>query len=417
MVFVILIISNWVVASGVQGKSIYPVHYNVILLPEKDLAKVKISIEKSHLVKSITFRLDPDVFSHLEANGELTIKNNRAKWTLPKKNAELTLEAKLTHERDPGEFDALVTKDWAIFRGDDLIPPASVKAKKGAQSQAYLSFELPQHWPSVNTGWQRDEKAPLKDNQTLPPHFIIDDPERKFDRPTGWMIAGKVGTRASFLGKTRIDISAPMGESFHRMDALAFINIVWPHAKAAFSEENNIEFFGPDKLLILGAGDPMWRGGLSASNSFFMHADRPLVSENGTSTLVHELVHMLTRIKAKGNADWIVEGIAEFYAVELLYRAGAYGKDRRDIVYSKLKKWGKEAKTLNVKRSSGPVTAKAVVLLDKVDQEIRKKTDNQFSLDHVTRKLIEKRKITVDDLKKACHELVGEPCASLNNIP
>ena len=48
---------------------------------------------------------------------------------------------------------------------------------------------------------------------------------------------------------------------------------------------------------VVGAADPMWRGGLSASNSLFLHADRPLISENGTSTLVHELTHVITRVR------------------------------------------------------------------------------------------------------------------------
>ena len=43
------------------------------------------------------------------------------------------------------------------------------------------------------------------------------------------------------------------------------------------------------RLLIVSAGDPMWRGGLSGPSSMFLHSDRPLISENRTSTLLHEL--------------------------------------------------------------------------------------------------------------------------------
>lgn len=42
------------------------------------------------------------------------------------------------------------------------------------------------------------------------------------------------------------------------------------------------------------------------------------ISENATSTLFHELSHVITRISAEDRSDWIAEGLAEFYSVELV---------------------------------------------------------------------------------------------------
>ena len=37
---------------------------------------------------------------------------------------------------------------------------------------------------------------------------------------------------------------------------------------------------------------------------------------------MHELTHAVTRIRGARNEDWIAEGLAEFYSIELPRRAG-----------------------------------------------------------------------------------------------
>ena len=84
------------------------------------------------------------------------------------------------------------------------------------------------------------------------------------------------------------------------------------------------------KLLIVGAADPMWRGSLAAHDSIYLHSGRPLVNESGSSPLVRELVHVFGRISGRQHSDWIGEGLAEYYAIELVRRAG--GIDRKSVV-------------------------------------------------------------------------------------
>jgi predicted metalloprotease with PDZ domain len=172
-------------------------------------------------------------------------------------------------------------------------------------------------------------------------------------------------------------------------------------------------------LLVVGAADPMWRGGLSASNSLFLHADRPLVSENGTSSLVHELTHMVTRISgvetATTNDDWIAEGIAEFYSFEILYRAHGISKSRRSRIIRDLARWGADVEHLRQGRSSGAITARAVVLLDQLDQEIRQRSKDKYSLDDVTRQLMTKRKVSLADLREATAKLIGDKIDTLDS--
>jgi hypothetical protein len=272
----------------------------------------------------------------------------------------------------------------------------------GSYAVATLEFTLPSHWKSVKTGWPRIEGNT----------FRIDNPERRLDRPTGWMIAGDIGSRSTNARGTAITVAAPKGQGYQRMDALTFLRFIWREIKKAFVET-------PDRLLVVGAADPMWRGGLSASNSLFLHADRPLVSENGTSSLAHELTHMVTRISGvvteQTNDDWIAEGIAEYYSFELLYRAHGISKSRRGKIIRDLKEWGADVEHLRKTRSAGPVTARAVVLLDELNTEIRERSKKEYSLDDVTRQLMVIRKVSLADLRAATEKLIGPNIKALES--
>ncbi|MGB3612012.1 MAG: hypothetical protein WA987_16685 [Cellvibrio sp.] len=379
----------------------YQLNYTVELQPEKDRALVTMEVDRGDLLRHIEFNVKRDVYSNIKANGEFVIKDGRAIWKLPPKDARLSLYIKITNERDPGRFDAMMTEDWAIFRGDNIVPAVHTYEAPGATAIATLEFKLPKDW-SIETGW------PRKRGNT----FRIDNPERRFDRPIGWMIAGKLGTRRSKIGNTNIAVSAPKGSGLRRMDALTFLGFVWPQLENAFGES-------PQKLLIVGGDDPLWRGGLSASNSLFLHADRPMVSEDGTSPLIHELVHMVTRISGAKekhySEDWFAEGLAEFYSIELLYRANGMTKERRNQIMTGLRKKGAEIETLRAKRSHGPITARAVVLLDDLDREIRAQTKNKHNIDDVTRALIPIRKVSLNDLRKVTAEITGVSSKTLQS--
>ncbi len=405
LLFILMLIGIQAAAADtVQQALAYELRYQVAFEPAKQGALVTINVDKGELLKHLRFSNSRGIYSNIRANGKLTLKDKQVVWDLPRGNAQLSFFVVLTNARDPGKYDALVTKDWAIFRGDDLIPPVYIDTGEvmGSYANATMEVVLPEGWGSIETGWPR-KKGNI---------FTIDNPDRRFDRPTGWMIAGDIGTRRATISKTSIAVSAPKGENFQRMDSLTFFNFVWPEVNAAFKKT-------PKKLLVVGSGDPMWRGGLSASNSLFLHVDRPLVSENGTSPLLHELTHMVTRISgvstAKTNDDWIAEGLAEFYSFELLYRAKGMTKSRRSKIIKNLDKWGAEVKHLRKSKSTGTVTARAVVLLDALDKEIRKRSNNKYNIDDVTRDLMVIRKVSLDDLRKSVEKLIGSKIDTLNS--
>lgn len=366
--------------------------YQVKFLPESDQAEVSLTLEKGEAVQRLAFNLgSKGYYSDFSADGAWTQDGPESGTWLPGKGkSSLTYKVRISHPRANDTFDARMTPDWALLRGDDLVPSARLSKDDKVELVARLQFELPKGWNGIETGWPK-----IGENK-----FRIDNPSRQFDRPTGWILAGKIGSRRAQLGDTDVTVAAPVGEGMRRMDILTLLTFVWPEAQAVFPRD-------PAKLLIVGANDPMWRGGLSAPNSIFFHADRPLVSENGTSSLVHELVHVFSRIRDTDESDWISEGLAEYYAIELVRRAGGMSEDRYQSIRKKLVGWSKKVDSLRTDDSTGPVTARAVLLLQELDREIRKNTDNQRSLDDVTRGLMRLDKASTKDFIEISENVMG----------
>ena len=392
-----LLLALGLCASGVPAqtpvKKTFALDYTIELLPKQDQARIHIALGKgSERVTQISLKFDANRYSDftVSAGKFAPVSAGKAVWTPAGAGSTLSYRVRITHRHGSDSFDARMTPDWALFRGDKVIPFITARMKKNTVAVTHLGFVLPSGWNNVDTGWPR-----LPNNR-----FVIDNPERSFDRPIGWIIAGKVGTRYDKPGMTEVVVGAPKGDALDRMDALTMISFVWPEIESAFGRT-------PRKVLIVGAGDPMWRGGLSAPNSLFFHSQRPLVSENGTSPLFHELTHVVTRISGEDRSDWIAEGLAEFYSIELNWRAGGMSDVRRERVYQKLRDWGRGVKSLRTDHSSAEVTARAVVLLHELDAEIRARTNNAKDIDDLTRILKVMRKVSTTKFIAATERVLG----------
>ena len=157
----------------------------------------------------------------------------------------------------------------------------------------------------------------------------------------------------------------------------------------------------------------MWRGGLSGPNSVFVHASLPLISRDGTSPLLHELMHATLGISPGPGGDWIVEGLAESYSLELLVRSRTISKKRYQKVLAQLAARGREAPKLEVERSSGATTARAVTVLHALDREIRDGSAGARSLDDVVRILFQQSgEVTTQRLRQIAQDLSGRDLAA-----
>lgn len=381
-------------AACVQAAPTYRADYVVRFLPAEKQAEVRLTLTPgTGRVSRLDLFMPESRYPQVSGDGKVQRQGERVLWQPPAgQAATLTWRHKINHRRRSGGYDARITDDWALLRGDKLFPAARVRATRDAVSRTSLRFELPEGWSNVDTAY------PVSPEDRS--FFVVENPERAFARPVGWMIAGAVGTRREFIGGTELSVAGPRGSDVRRNDVLGFLNGLVPELERAFGTL-------PPKLLIVSAGDPMWRGGLSGPQSLFLHAARPMISENGSSTLAHELVHVVTRIRGAGDDDWIAEGLAEFYSIELMHRAGKLSDSRRERAFAWMRRHGQNVRELDSERSAGPRTARAVALFLDLDRELRSRSKGRHSLDDVVRALIPIRRVSREDLRAEVERLVG----------
>ncbi|MCK6186909.1 hypothetical protein [Pseudomonas sp. EYE_354] len=373
--------------------------YHVKLLPQSEQAEVRVSLSQGAAVRSLDFDLGPDAsYSDFKADGQWKVSGHRGVWQPSADKASLTYRVRLTQARRPGAYEARMTPSWALFRGEELVPAARLDQQDGVELVSRLVFELPAGWKSVETAWPRIGKQ----------KFRIDNVSRLFDRPTGWMLAGTLGSRRVRLGETEVTVASPKGQAMRRMDVLTLLTFVWPQVEAAFPRH-------PSKLLVVGASDPMRRGAFSARDSIYLNSRTPLVSENGGSPLIREVVQAIGRFNDHDTSDWISEGLGEYYAIELLRRAGGITDERYQTIQARLIKEGKDVTTLRGEHVSGATVSRAVVVMQELDREIRVKTHNKRSIDDLAQAVMRADSITTKAFVQLADSIIGEPSVVLDS--
>lgn len=368
----------------------FDLRYDVLLLPDDGLARVTITFEGEGLPEALRFRIDPR--RHIDFTGDTEMEKGRLVWRVPKSGGKLRYDVVIDHDRNGPGKDAAITDKWALFRGEDLVPAMAVNTltEVDVESDATLTWHLPESW-SIVTPWRRLEGDT----------FEIEQTHRFVDRPTGWILAGRLGVTREKVAGIRIAIANPAGHDLHRMDILALLRWTLDDLVEVFPDH-------PERFAIVGAADPMWRGGLSGPDSLYLHSDRPLIQRDGTSPILHELVHSFMHAKAGPDGDWIVEGIAEFYSVSLLRRSRTFSKKRYERSLEKLREKGEDVDDLMVEHASSAVAARGAVVLAELDERIRKATGDQKSLDDVARVLQEERTpVTTKRFREIAQDVAG----------
>ncbi len=376
---------------------LYTFHPN----PADGTINVSMQLTQSRrLLREVKFHADQRL-SNIYADGELEIESGNVTWRPTKFGGTLRWTVAVAHRRNDAGYDAWLGPDWGILRAEDIVPRASSRTLKGAHSSTSMRFQLPRNWtvvtPYFGSGGQ----------------FDVARPGRRFDQPSGWIVMGKLGVRREMIAGVRVAVAGPVDNSVRRMDTLALLAWTLPELARLLPDL-------PTRLTVISAGDPMWRGGLSAPQSLYIHSARPLISENATSTLLHEVMHAALGISARKEFDWIVEGFAEYYSLELLRRSGTISQKRFETAIQDQIEWSRSAKRLCQFSSTGANTALAVTVMSAIDLEIRNKTEGDASLDDLLR-LIRQRERPVDlhDLTQIVEQLAGSKSDALDirNLP
>jgi hypothetical protein len=394
----------------------YDVRFEVRLVPTEKTAHVALHLaDPARAVYRLRFRADPERQVAFRGDGKIesvaepaTPPDARARdangaelvtWTPPRGGGVLRWAVRVDHLRDESSYDARATRDWALVRADDLVPPVHAVTEKGSQSRARLQLALPQGWSAVVP------YAPLPDGT-----WSVDRPERRFDRPVGWLLMGRLGVLRERVAGVRVAIAAPVGHQMRREDVLALLRWTLPTLRKVAPL--------PERLAIVGAADPMWRGGLSGPNSIYLHAELPLVQPNATSPVLHEVMHTVLRARAGENGDWIVEGLAELYSQELLVRSKSISRRRAERGAARMAEKGRNVKTLAVARADAAVAARGATLLRELDAELRRVSGGQKSLDDVVRALAEARQsISLAHFRAVSERVAGQTLPAFFDRP
>lgn len=285
----------------------------------------------------------------------------------------------------------------AIFRGDKAFPITAWRLAKGSSLHGQLAIAAPKGW-SVITPYLPDAAGKT----------VVRNPGDRKPRPLGWIIAGDIGTRRDVIAGSEITVSAPRGIRMERIAMLALLRWTLPELVPALGK-------GPAYLNIVAAGEPMWLGALSAPNSIFVHANRPLISENGTSTIVHEMVHvLLADLKTPDDQDWIDEGLAEYFSLRALLDSGTISETRYVQTIASLREWGSKVRSLRTTSSTGPVTARAVTVFHDLDAELRRGTDKRSNLASLVRSMLSSGETAeLGSLRRRTQQLTGQSPDSL----
>jgi hypothetical protein len=208
--------------------------YQVRLLPASGQAEVRVTLAEGSAVRSLDFDLGkagPTAASRPMANG-----SSRAAWCVAAggRQDQPQLPRAAGPEAASGAYSSRITPHWALFLGDQLVP-----------LRASTSRMAPSWWRAWLSTCPRAGRASKRPGRASARKFRIDNVSRLFDRPTGWMLAGDLGSRRARLGETEVTVAAPVGQGMRRMDSLTLLTFVWPQLQAVFPRN-------PPKLLLVG---------------------------------------------------------------------------------------------------------------------------------------------------------------------
>ena len=374
--------------------------YQLQLVADTDSAEARIVLSQTNdALRELQFAADT-MLAKASGDGRIRLSAGKLIWNPPARGGELRYQVRLTHRRsahDASSHDAWVGSKLAIFRAEKAFPISSWRLRKDSALHGELAISAPEGW-SVVTPYLPNSAGKMP----------ITNPGKRRARPLGWVIAGDIGTRRDVIAGTEITISAPRGIRMERIAMLGLLRWTLPQLVPALGKL-------PSYVNIVAASEPMWLGALSAPNSIFVNARRPLISENGTSTIVHEMVHvLLADLKTPADQDWIDEGLAEYLALRALLDSGTISQTRYVQTIGSLRKWGANVTSLRTTSSTGPVSARAVTVFHDLDAELRRATGNRKNLASLVRELMSTSELVeLESLRSRTRQLTGHTPRSL----
>jgi hypothetical protein len=356
---------------GAAAKETFSIDYIVtVSKAEPGIARVRWELAGIQEIKRFRLRFPASRFAAFQGTGTLEPDNDGLLWTPGKPYAHLSYRVQVNHARGRQlRFDSYASTDWIVTRAHDLFPRIDVDClpdtKWPPKSRARLIFRLPPGWRSAAA------LTPLGTDT-----YQLSDPGKILDRPRGWFALGKFDLDRQEIARIMVELARAPGAKLAAKDILRFLDQTLPALQKLLHAE-------PANLLVVSAPDPMWHGGISSEHSFFIHAGRPLRTPDKTSPYLHELFHVLQPYKPAADADWIEEGLAEFYSLELQRRAGLIDAAAFARALEYFQRYGLWNVDLTLQQDNAATNNSAPLVMYALDQRIQRATAGKKRLDDV----------------------------------
>jgi predicted metalloprotease with PDZ domain len=362
-------------ATSARAKDTFSIDYIVTIAAWRpQVASVRWELSGIDEVTELRLRYPADRLHHFRGTGMLEPSPDGLRWVPGGPYAHLTYRANINHVRGQSQrYDSYAGPDWIVTRARDLFPRITIACSPGktepAKSRARLIFRLPRGWHSA-TGLA-----------ALGPHtYRPSEPGKILDRPRGWFALGKFALDREEITGTMVQVARVPGSDLKPQALFHLLDGTLPTLKKLLTAD-------AETVLLVSAPDPMWHGGISGAQSFFMHAGRPLRTPDKTSPYLHELFHVLQRYKPAADADWIEEGLAEFYSLELQRRAGLIDAADYARALGYFDRFGLWNVDLTQQQDNPATNNSAPLVMHALDQRIQRATAGKARLDDVVIRL------------------------------
>ena len=340
------------------------------------VARVRWELSGSDEVRELRLRFSAERLKQFQASGNLERTADGLRWRPDGPYGHLSYLAVVNHVRGQHQrYDSYATTNWVVTRARDLFPRITIdcEPRKGGRpkSRARLIFRLP-------SGWESAAALPALGPNT----YRLNEPGKMLDRPRGWFALGKFALAHQDIAETMVQVARAPGSALQTESLFRFLAGTLPGLKQLLRSQ-------VETVLLVSAPDPMWHGGISGANSLFIHGDRPLRTPDKTSPYLHEFFHVLQPYKPSADADWIEEGLAEFYSLELQRRAGLIDDAAYTRALRYFERYGLWNVDLTQQQDNAATNNSAPLVMYAIDQHIQHATNGKRRLDDVVTRLAE----------------------------
>ena len=388
-------------AAHADSLATYSVDY-VVRIGRRDPTHAQVRWLLAGIDEIRSFRLvfRDERFTDVKGTGTLERDGRTVRWTPGRPYAHLRYTLTLARRRPPGpHFDSWADRDWIATRALHLFPEIHVDFHSGAdaaRSRARLLFRVPRGWRVAAAQEPADGGG-----------FVVREPGKRFDRPRGWFLLGRIVRHRRTIGGMDVTVATAPGSALDVRALFRLYARTVPLLAGVLGPP-------PARLLVVSAPDPMWHGGLSGEDSFFVNGHIPLRSADKTSTYLHELFHVWQPFRPGPDGRWIAEGLAEYYSLALPYRAGRLTERRFARGIALFRRYGRWDVDLSRTRDPAVLNNSAPLVLHWIDMEIRRLTNDRHSLDDAVRTLArDGGALTTASFLRAVNRAVGHDLTPL----